>query len=213
MPTPDRWKEVSPYLDQALTLPDSERADWVAFVRTQNPEIAALLDALLDEHRVLAEENFLEGGPAAIPLQTRLQGQTIGAYTLVSEIGRGGMGSIWLAERTDGRFERKVAVKFLRVPLATHRGEERFKREGKLLASLAHPHIAELIDAGVSPDGQPYLVIEYVEGEHIDCYCDHRALGVKARVRLFIDVLEAVSYTHNHLIVHRDIKPSNVLVR
>src|SRR5262249_17361242 len=91
-------------------------------------------------------------------------------------------------------------------------GEERFQREGSILGRLSHPHIAQLFDAGVSPAGQPYLVLEHIEGEHIDRYCDQRKLNVEARVRIFLDVLEAVAHAHANLVVHRDIKPSNVLV-
>ena len=123
------------------------------------------------------------------------------------------MGSVWLAERSDGRFDRRVAVKALNIALIGKGGEERFKREGSILGRLSHPHIAELFDAGVSPAGQPYLVLEHVDGEHIDQYCDQRALTVEARARLLLDVLEAVAHAHANLIVHRDIKPSNVLVR
>ena len=123
------------------------------------------------------------------------------------------MGSVWLAERSDGRFERRVAIKFLRFAVAAHSGAERFKREGKILGQLAHRHIAELIDAGVTPKGEPYLVLEYVEGDHIDEHCDKRGLDVDARIRLFTDVLSAVAQAHGNLIVHRDLKPSNVLVR
>ena len=123
------------------------------------------------------------------------------------------MGSVWLAERNDGRFERRVAVKFLNIALMGKGGEERFKREGRILALLVHPHIAELIDAGVSQAGQPYLVLEHIEGDHIDRYCDQHRLPVEARIRLFLDVLRAVAKAHANLIVHRDLKPSNVLVR
>ena len=122
------------------------------------------------------------------------------------------MGSVWLAERSDGRFDRRVAVKFLSVALMGKGGEERFKREGSILGRLAHPHIAELVDAGISATGQPYLVLEYVEGDHIDRYCDDHMVDVEGRVRLFLDVLVAVAHAHSNLIVHRDLKPSNVLV-
>ena len=123
------------------------------------------------------------------------------------------MGTVWLAERNDGRFERRVAVKVLNIALMGKGGEERFKREGRILGRLTHPHIAELIDAGVSPGGQPFLVLEYVEGDHIDRYCDQNRLDVRARVRLFLDALHAVAQAHANLIVHRDLKPSNILVR
>jgi tetratricopeptide (TPR) repeat protein/tRNA A-37 threonylcarbamoyl transferase component Bud32 len=122
------------------------------------------------------------------------------------------MGSVWLAERNDGRFERQVAIKFLHFALASHGVAERFKREGKILGQLAHPHIAELIDAGVSSEGQPYLVLEYVQGKQIDEYCDEHMLGLDARIRLFLDVLAAVAHAHANLVVHRDIKPPNVLI-
>jgi serine/threonine protein kinase/predicted hotdog family 3-hydroxylacyl-ACP dehydratase len=214
--SPDRWQEVSPYLDHALSLPESERAVWLESFQAIKPELADLLKELLEEHRALAQEHFLERTPS-LPAnessESSLAGQRVGVYTLLSPIGQGGMGSVWLAERSDGRFERRVAFKFLNFALAGLGGAERFKREGKILGQLAHPHIAELIDAGVAVNGQPYLVLEQVEGEHIDQYCEERRLDVDARIRLFLDVLSAVAHAHTNLIVHRDLKPSNVLVR
>jgi len=193
---------------------DRERSLWLASLRTQDPALAAELEVLFGEHRMLREEGFLETS-ASLGLRRSpgLAGQTLGAYSLISQAGQGGMGSVWLAERNDGRFQRKVAVKFLNIALIGKSGEERFKREGTILARLTHPNIAELFDSGVSLTGQPYLVLEYVEGEHIDGYADQRVLDVKARVRLFLEVLSAVAHAHSNLIVHRDIKPSNVLVR
>ncbi len=146
------------------------------------------------------------------PIEASLAGVTIGAYTLKSSIGHGGMGSVWLASRSDGRFEGQVAVKLLNAALVGRGGEERFRREGTILARLAHPHIARLIDAGVSNTGQPYLVLELVEGRHLDAYCNEARLSVEARIRLFLDVQSAVAHAHANLIVHRDLKPSNVLV-
>ncbi|MBZ5719796.1 MAG: protein kinase [Acidobacteriia bacterium] len=207
--TPEQWQSLSPYLDQALAMTDDERAAWLTSLHEKNPALAKQLGVLLEEHRALAKEGFLEKGPSALP---GLAGQTVGAYTLVSQIGQGGMGSVWLAERSDGRFERKAAVKFLSAALIGHGGEERFKREGAILGRLSHPNIAELLDAGVTSAGHPYLVIEYVEGEPIDAYCDGHKLDLRARIRLFLDVLGAVAHAHANLIVHRDIKPSNVLV-
>ncbi len=122
------------------------------------------------------------------------------------------MGSVWLARRSDGRFEGRAAVKLLNASLVGHAGEERFRREGSILARLTHHHIARLLDAGVSPTGQPYIVLEHVEGIQIDSYCDRNKLDVEARLRLFLDVVAAVASAHASLIVHRDIKPSNVLV-
>ena len=208
---PDRWEVLSPYLDRALDLSDEDRAVWLASVHDENPALATELQALLHEHRALVEERFLEQGPTALRDHMMLAGRTVGAYTLGTLIGHGGMGSVWLAERSDGRFQRRAAVKFLSIALAG-RGEERFKREGRLLARLSHPHIAQLIDAGVTTSGEPFLVLEHVDGEPIDAYCARHALDIDARVQLFLDVLGAVAHAHANLIVHRDIKPSNVLV-
>jgi serine/threonine protein kinase len=207
---PDDWQAVSPYLDQALGMRDAERTPWLASLHETNPKLAAILQELLEEHRALDREGFLEQEPVRPSGHGAVACQSIGAYTLVSPIGEGGMGSVWLAE-VAGLFERRAAVKFLSVALAG-RGEERFKREGRILARLRHPHIAPLVDAGVLGSGRPYLVLEHVDGEPIDRFCEHHALDVDARVRLFLDVLSAIAYAHANLIVHRDIKPSNVLV-
>jgi serine/threonine-protein kinase len=209
---PDQWQALSPYLDQALTLTEDERTAWLSELAERDPARAAQVRALLDEHRVLAQAAFLES-PATLANAPGLAGQTIGPYKLISEIAQGGMGTVWLAERSDGRFERRVAVKFLSVALAGRGGKERFKREGSILGRITHEHIAELVDAGVSPTGHPYLVLEHVEGEHIDEYCRSHQLSVEARLRLFLDMLAAVAHAHANLIVHRDLKPSNVLVR
>ena len=206
----DEWRILSPLLDRALALDGDERQAWI---KTQEPEIAYRLEILLLEHSVLASDGFLETGVVDLPSTTAtLAGQTIGAFEVVSQIGQGGMGSVWLARRNDGRFERQVALKFLNIALLGKEGEDRFKREGKILALLAHPHIAELIDAGVTDAGQPYLVLEYVDGDQIDRYCDQRQLDLHTRIRLFLQVLDAVAAAHANLIVHRDLKPSNVLV-
>ncbi len=206
-----RWEAVSPYLDRALEMDGAERTAWLSALHVENPTVAADLQALLDERAALGRERFLEQD-APMPLEGSLVGQTIGAYTLVSPIGQGGMGTVWLARRSDGRFEGLVAIKFLNAALIGRGGEERFRREGTILARLAHPAIARLIDAGVAAMGQPYLVLERVEGEQIDDYCDKRGLDVDTRIRLFLDVLTGIGHAHANLIVHRDIKPSNVLV-
>ena len=210
--SPERWREISPLLDHALSLDEEERAAWLESFAAENPALGDLLRTLLQEHSVLAGEKFLETAPEVPGNESSLSGQKIGAYTLLSPIGQGGMGSVWLAERSDGRFERRVAIKFLHFSVAAQGGIERFKREGRILGQLTHPNIAELLDAGVTASGEPYLVLEYVEGQPITNYCDHRALDVRTRIRLFVDVLGAVAHAHANLIVHRDLKPSNVLV-
>jgi eukaryotic-like serine/threonine-protein kinase len=210
---PDSWPEVSPYLDQALAIPKEDRAAWLSALRSANPAVADHLQLLLDEHADLVQEGFLEQSLDPFSSQATLTGQKMGAYSLVSLAGAGGMGSVWLAERSDGRFDRRVAIKFLRFMVVGHGEEERFKREGRILGRLQHPHIAQLIDAGLSSSGQPYLILEYVDGQHVDSYCDEHKLDLEDRIRLFLDVLDAVSHAHANLIVHRDIKPSNVMVR
>jgi serine/threonine protein kinase len=188
---------------------EEELVAWLASLREKDPDLAFILQDLLDEWRRLDKSNFLAS--PALPVAV-LAGEKVGAYTLISQIGQGGMGSVWLARRSDGRFERQAAVKFVNIALAGRGAEERFKREGSLLGRLAHPHIAELLDAGVSSASQPYLILEYVEGVPIDQYCDEHKLDIEARIRLFLDVISAVAHAHAHLIVHRDLKPPNVLI-
>jgi eukaryotic-like serine/threonine-protein kinase len=211
----DQWLALAPYLEQAFEMSDEERATWLASLRVQDSVLAEQLESLVNEHLSLAKSGFMDEA-STVSLASGggsgLTGQMIGPYRLISQIGEGGMGSVWLAERNDGRFERQVAVKFLHGALVGRGNEGRFKREGDILGRLSHPHIAELVDAGVSDAGIPYLVLEYVQGEHIDRYCDEHKLDVTARIRLLIDVADAVSHAHSNLIVHRDLKPSNVLV-
>src|SRR5262249_28422642 len=198
--SPEQWQALSPRLDEALEMADEERSTWLSKLRSENPALASQLELLLEEHRSLSEEGFLDARAAELPAATSLAGQTFGVYTLVSEIGHGGMGTVWLAGRNDGRFERRVAVKVLNIALMGRGGDERFKCEGRILGRLIHPHIAELIDAGVSQTGQPFLVLEYVEGDHINRYCDQCGLDIRARIQLFLDVLQAVAQAHTNLI-------------
>ena len=207
-----RWLKASRHLDQVLELPAPQWPAYVAEVRLSDPDTAAELEAMIEDHRQVNAEGFLDSLPALANAEPKLAGVSIGAYTLVSQIGQGGMGTVWLGTRNDGRYEGKVAIKLLNAALVGRAGEERFRREGNILARLAHPHIARLIDAGVSNTGQPYLVLELVEGRHIDAHCDDDGLTIDDRLRLFLDVVGAVSHAHANLIVHRDLKPSNVLV-
>jgi serine/threonine-protein kinase len=206
------WRRVSSHLDEVLDMPRDGRAAYLAALRAADREAADELRALLAAHDTATAEGFLDAGQAPGVGAPSTPGQAIGAYRLVAKIGRGGMGEVWLAAREDGRFERRVAIKFLDRALVGIGGEERFRREGGLLARLAHPNIVQLLDAGITGSGQPYLVIEHVDGEPIDRYCDERRSGIEARVELFLDVLAAVSAAHAQLIVHRDLKPANVLV-
>ena len=144
--------------------------------------------------------------------EATLCGRHVGPYVIESEVGRGGMGSVWRARRVDERFENTVAIKFLHASWIGLQGEQRFRAEGQILGRLDHPNIARLIDAGLLDATHPYLVLEFVEGEAIDVYCRRAHLALDARIGLFLEVLAAVAHAHSHLIVHRDIKPANVFV-
>jgi len=212
--TPERWRVLSPYLDEALELATDQRGDWLKTISSRDAALAADLKALLTDQEVVHESRFMDRAllDPRTTLAPSMAGQVLGAYRLVSLIGEGGSGSVWLAERCDGRYQGRAAVKLLNRSLIGAVGEERFRREGTILAQLRHPQIAHLIDAGISASKQPYLVLEHVDGVTIDRYCDDKALGINARIRLFLDVLEAVAHAHANLIVHRDLKPANVLV-
>jgi eukaryotic-like serine/threonine-protein kinase len=205
-----RWQILSPLLDELLELDSSCRPDRLAAIRQDDARLADELQALLAEEDAVDRDAFLEG--SALSGEAALVGRVVGSYTLDAPLGQGGMGSVWLAHRSDGRFAGRVAVKFLNLALVARHGAHRFRREGSILARLTHPNIARLLDAGVADGGQPYLILELVEGEPIDRYCDAHGLGIKARIELFLEVLAAVEAAHRNLILHRDLKPSNILV-
>ena len=213
--SPERWQAFSESLSRALDLPIEERAGSLEALALRDPDLAAAVGNVLasitrDDFAAFLAEPLL--APDAALLSPALVGRHVGPYLIEAEIGRGGMGSVWRARRVDDRYEGTVAIKFLHASWTGRQGEERFRSEGRILGRLDHPNIARLIDAGVLESAQPYLVLEYVEGEPIDLYCVRASLSVEARVRLFLNVLAAVAHAHTHLIVHRDIKPSNILV-
>jgi serine/threonine protein kinase len=203
----DRWRVLEPLLDRALGLSTEEQSAWLDELTISAPDLARDIGALLSGESDADRQGFL-----VEPLELRLSGLELGAYALERPLGQGGMGSVWLARRIDGRFEGRVAIKLLNLALLTATGQQRFRREGSLLARLTHPGIARLLDAGVSDSGQPYLVLEYVDGRPIDAYAAAHRLDVDQRVRLFLQVLAAVGHAHANLVVHRDLKPNNILV-
>jgi serine/threonine protein kinase len=205
----EHWTRFRALLDELLDADVPQRVARLSEVRVTDPALADAVAALLDRQSAVDAEAFLEG--SAFPVATQLAGRKLGHYTLERPIGHGGMGAVWLARRSDGRFEGTVAVKFLNLALLAGAGAERFEREGRLLARLEHPNIARLLDAGVDAD-QPYLILEYVDGDVIDRWCDAHQLGLIDRIRLFLDVLAAVGHAHSHLVLHRDLKPANILV-
>jgi eukaryotic-like serine/threonine-protein kinase len=196
-------------------LPETERAAWMAKLAATDPKLAAEVADVLAQRERSGYADFL-----AEPLldlgsqleQATLKGRHVGPYVVESEVGRGGMGSVWRARRVDERFENTVAIKFLHASWIGLQGEQRFRAEGQFLGRLDHPNIARLIDAGLLDATHPYLVLEFVEGEAIDAYCRRTHLTLDARISLFLEVLAAVAHAHSHLIVHRDIKPANIFV-
>jgi len=213
--TKERWRTLSEHLDIALDLTDAERDPWLSGIEIHDPEMAALILSILAERERPDFAAFLQ---ADLPLITAalagvsMVGRAVGPYIIDAEIGQGGMGTVWRAHRADGRFEGTVAIKVVHAFSVGSAGEQRFRVEGELLARLDHPNIARLIDAGVMEGMQPYLVLEYVEGERIDAYCGQHLLPLEGRIELFRNVLAAVGHAHSHLVVHRDIKPANILV-
>lgn len=209
---PLNWERIQQIFDEASQLPPDRRQDWVAEAcqgdRSLYLQVESLLLALDEEGGFLEEQIASYAARVAVGPP-----EQIGSYRILSEIGRGGMGAVYLAERADGQYQRRVAIKLVQGGPAS--GPEllrRFGMERQILAGLQHPNIAQLLDAGVTNEGTPYLVMEYVEGLRIDKYCDVNALSLRARVELFQQVCSAVQHAHRNLVVHRDIKPSNILV-
>jgi len=210
----ERWKQLSPLLDELLDLEPAQRRARLDAHRARDPALAGELATLVADAERAERAQFLTGraAPDEAPAAPTLAGQRIGAYVLEQPIGQGGTGTVWRARRADGRFDGAVAFKLLHPSLVGRSGALRFEQEGRVLARLAHPNIARLLDAGVTDAGQPYLVLELVQGHRIDRHCDDARLDVAARVALFRVVLDAVSHAHRHLVIHRDIKPGNILV-
>jgi serine/threonine-protein kinase len=212
------WTRVSQLLDEALDLPPDARTHWLETLSPDDEPLKPRLRALLAHATPVEECGFLDRLPD-LDLEdpgrdddADDEGAVIGPYRLVRQIGEGGMGTVWLAERADGLIRRPVALKLPRGfwPRASIAG--RLGRERNILAGLVHPHIARLYDAGVSAAGQPYLALEYVDGRRIDEHCRAAQLDVRAIVDLFLQVIDAVAFAHARLVVHRDLKPSNILV-
>jgi serine/threonine protein kinase/tetratricopeptide (TPR) repeat protein len=201
--------DIESIFHQALEIESGpDRTAWLTAQCANHAELLLEVSSLLIAHDEMTSPR---DHPPACPAPP-IPSEEFGSYRLVRLLGQGGMSSVYLAERVDGRFQKQVAVKVLAAYLGGEDFLRRWSAEAQFLASLAHPNIPTLLDSGVSPSGHPYLVVEYVEGEMIDRYCDRRCLGIDARVRLFLQVCQAVEYAHRALILHRDLKPSNILV-
>ncbi|MEQ1807083.1 MAG: serine/threonine-protein kinase, partial [Burkholderiaceae bacterium] len=216
--TADQLEQLSGLLDTALDLPQTELEAWLGSLSGEALALVPLLRDLLARRAARETGELLDRVPAftvdaAVPASPQFQaGEAVGPYRLQRELGRGGMGEVWLAERGDGQLKRAVALK---LPIPNARRSvlvQRFARERDILGSLEHPHIARLYDAGFADDGQPYLAMEYVQGQPLDRYCKQHLLGVPERLGLLLQVAEAVAFAHSRLVLHRDLKPSNILV-
>jgi non-specific serine/threonine protein kinase/serine/threonine-protein kinase len=214
----DEWPKIEALLQAALELPPAERRGFVEEQSRNAPDVRREVESLLAyEERT---DGFL-GAPALAfsadffddeDSTSARAGETVGNYRIIREVGHGGMGAVFLAERADGEFHQQVALKVVRRTFADSELARRFRRERQILASLNHPNIARLLDGGVSAEGEPFFAMEYVEGVRIDDYCATKNLPTEERLKLFLGVCQGVSYAHQHLVVHRDIKPSNILV-
>ncbi|MGO9829738.1 MAG: protein kinase domain-containing protein [Myxococcaceae bacterium] len=219
--TAERMTRLGHLLDEVLVLEAARRAQWLASLGGDDAELRPVVEQLLSQAASLEAADFLGTLPkltltglAAEPARTPAyaRGDAVGPYWLERELGRGGMGTVWLAERLDKALKRKVALKLPHQGVDHEQLAQRLARERDILSSLEHPNIARLYDAGVAEDGQPFLALEYVEGLPIDRYASEHALDLRQRVGLFLQVARAVAYAHARLVLHRDLKPANILV-
>ncbi len=209
----ERWQQLEDLFHSMLDLPPEDRAAALAAACGDDAELRAEVERLLEADGQATA--FVGGAAAGIQriATTVVPGPGfIGAYRIVRELGRGGMGTVFLAERADAQFDMRVAIKLIKRGMDSDAVLQRFRHERQILAGLEHPNIARLLDGGTSAEGLPYFVMEYVDGLPIDEYCRTRRLPIEARLQLFRQVCAAVAYAHQHLVVHRDIKPSNILV-
>ena len=207
------WADALAAFDTWAELADDARAAWLASMAADRPALHARLLSLIAADRDAEDRSFLSADAQAAPQAAAdLAGRRLGPWLVERLIGSGGMGQVWLARRTDGLYEGLAAIKLMRLSVADAAANARFAREGQLLGRLSHPHIARLLDAGVTGAGERYLVLEYVDGERIDRWCDAKRLTVRQRIALFTTVCAAVAHAHENLVVHRDLKPSNIFV-
>lgn len=215
--TSENWAKVKEIFHAALELPKNEREEFIESACGTDKNLLTEVNSLFEAHE--ESENFIES-PALAPVTELVEetkdfsriGQIIGAYKIIGEIGKGGMGAVYLAERADKTFEKKVAVKLIKRGYDTEEIVKRFRYERQILATLEHPFITRLIDGGATDDGLPYLVMDYVEGLPLTQYADENELSINERLKLFLQICNAVTYAHQNLIVHRDLKPSNILI-
>ncbi|MEL7450953.1 MAG: serine/threonine-protein kinase [Pseudomonadota bacterium] len=215
--TPELWEHISRLFEAALALPAAERDAFVQSLVNEPEEVRSELAALLTAHgdasaTLISDDFGSQAAQAAAGAVASALPEAVGPYAIEKEIGRGGMGVVYLARRADGQFEQQVALKLVKRGMDTDEVHRRFLFERQLLARLQHPGIARLLDGGISDDGRPWFALEYIDGSPLYDYCDEQRLGLRERLALFLEVCDAVRYAHRALVVHRDLKPSNILV-
>jgi len=203
------WATLNRYLDEGMDLPPERQEEWLRSLESLEPRLRDALAGMLRRNRE-PDDELLIGTLPKLPTKPAPRLERAGPYRLLRELGSGGMGTVWLAERVDGALTRQVALK---LPHAAGQQQflERFRLERDILASFIHPHIAQIYDAGATETGHPYIALEYVDGSPITQHCDKLALGLRERLRLFFQALSAVQYAHSRLVIHRDLKPHNIL--
>jgi eukaryotic-like serine/threonine-protein kinase len=213
--TPEEWSRVRPILESALEVEPDNRADFLNEA-CADAALRREVESLIMAHEQAGTDVLSTNSPAFHPgdeAKFRLEpGKSIGVYEILEEIGVGGMGAVYRAIRADGQYQQQVALKIVRSELGAEFTTNRFRNERQILASLNHPNIARILDGGATAEGLPYFVMELVEGQRIDEYCQTHKLSVSERLNLFLQICSAVGYAHQHLIIHRDIKPGNILV-
>lgn len=202
------WRSVEEHFHQTLDLTGEEQKIYIEKLKERYPEVGNEVEKLLDSHN--SSDTFLTSDVLAD--HEIASGTRIHQWRILRQIGEGGMSTVYLAERADGQFDRKVAVKLLHGIMPGQTMHRRILQEQQILARLQHPYIAQLFDAGITDEGRPYFILEYVEGAPVTQWCNDRQLDLNKRLNIFIQVCEAVQYAHQKLIVHRDLKPSNILV-
>jgi serine/threonine-protein kinase len=209
--TPEAWERVKALFDLLLELPETEREAELARHRDSDPAVVAEVTELLLAAGAVGER-FEAGATPPAPPPPEMVGTRLGPYLILRELGRGGMGTVYEAERVDEQYTKRVAIKMVSVTGDRRQALRRFQRERELLAGLAHRNIAALLDGGVTASGDPYFIMEYIEGEPITAWCAGRSLDVRSRVALFRQACTAVQHAHERLVIHRDLKPGNMLV-
>ncbi|HEY9231040.1 MAG TPA: serine/threonine-protein kinase, partial [Blastocatellia bacterium] len=212
--TPERWRQAKALLEEALAHDPAARAAWLAEACKGDAPLRQEVESLIASYE--EDRDFMEAPAVAAPSLAGAapapEGRMVGPYRLIREIGHGGMGTVFMAARADDQYRKRVAIKLVRRGMDSEQILARFRSERQILASLDHPNIARLLDGGTTDDGLPYFVMEYIEGQSIDRFCDEHKLTTVERLRLFRTACSAVHFAHQNLVVHRDLKPSNILV-